>query len=95
MQKHKLDHGHGDDGETVELDIRTIGGQGIDKMQVKKGTRLRDLLKDRGFNTKAYAFQFKGKTLAKNDEGELEENPEITESAVLIISQTRFVHGRS
>jgi len=94
MQRHRVHQGDdGNGSEVVTLDIRTIGGQGVNRLKVKRGSRLRDVLKDKNFNTKAYAFQFKGRMLTKDENGELLENPEITEDALLIITQQRFIHG--
>ncbi|MBI2450391.1 MAG: hypothetical protein HYV47_02545 [Candidatus Nealsonbacteria bacterium] len=82
----------GDDNETVEATVRWLG-QKDKKLRVQRGGRLSDFLKKQGVTVKGYALYFNSRKLRVNEEGELEDDPEVTADFVLEILVERITGG--
>ena len=82
----------GDENETIEVTIRWLG-QKDKKLRVQRGGKLSDFLKKQGIAVKGFGLYFNSRKLRVNEEGELEDDPEVTADFVLEILVERITGG--
>lgn len=80
----------GDEGEMISISFKGVGNSRSVFTKVRKGIRLKDFLSNRAKHEFKAGLRYKlnGRLLKTDEEtGELMENPELQESATLLIQQ--------
>ncbi len=94
MQKTKKgQHSSDDDSDDeIEITVRFLG-RPKETLRLPRGTRLKDFLKSRKVEIEGLTFYYKGKKLAMTSDGDLEENPELEDGAVLEVLNAVVLGG--